>query len=118
MGLGISVSVTPLVAIAVGGKRYNECGVLFRQSLLINLVTGMVIAALIFGGSFLLVYIDQPPEAVLQAQSYARILGFSAIPAMIFSSYKQFIEGFSVMRPAMVVVLLANLHLMSYSTGY
>ncbi len=34
VGLGISISVTPLVAIAVGGKRYEECGILFRQSLL------------------------------------------------------------------------------------
>ncbi len=109
VGLGISISVTPLVAIAVGGNRYEECGVLFRQSLLINLVTGVIIALVIFGGSFLLVYIDQPPEVVSQAQSYARLLGLSAIPAMIFSSYKQFIEGFSIMRPAMVVVLLANL---------
>jgi len=109
VGLGISISVTPLVAIAVGGKRYEECGVLFRQSLLINVVAGVIIALLIWGSSFLLVYIDQPPEVVSQAQSYARLLGISAIPAMIFSSYKQFIEGFSVMRPAMVVVLLANL---------
>ena len=109
VGLGISISVTPLVAIAVGGKRYEECGILFRQSLLINIVTGLVIAAIIWGASFLLVYIDQPPEVVAQAQSYARILGFSGIPWMVFASYKQFIEGFSVMRPSMFVVLLANI---------
>ncbi len=109
VGLGISISVTPLVAIAVGGKRYEECGILFRQSLLINTVTGIVIAAIIWGASFLLIYIDQPPEVVAQAQSYARILGFSGIPWMVFASYKQFIEGFSVMRPSMFVVLLANI---------
>ncbi len=109
VGLGISIAVTPLVAIAVGGNRYDECGILFRQSLLINVVVGIIIALIIFIGSSLLVYINQPPEVVKQAQSYSRLLGLSAIPSMIFSSYKQFIEGFSVMRPAMVVVLLANL---------
>ncbi len=109
VGLGISIAVTPLVAIAVGGNRYEECGILFRQSLLINVVTGIVIAIAIFGGSFLLTYIDQPPDVVVQAQSYTRLLGFSTIPYMIFASYKQFIEGFSIMRPSMIVVLLANL---------
>ncbi len=109
VGLGISIAVTPLVAIAVGGKRYEECGILFRQSLLINVITGFIIAMAIWGASFLLVYIDQPPEVVAQAQSYTRILGFSGIPYMVFASYKQFIEGFSVMRPSMFVVLLANI---------
>ncbi len=81
----------------------------FASPFLINIVTGFVIAAIIWGASFLLVYIDQPPEVVAQAQSYARILGFSGIPWMVFASYKQFIEGFSVMRPSMFVVLLANI---------
>ncbi len=109
IGLGISIAVTPLVAIAVGGRRYEECGILFRQSLLINLSAGFIIALIIFTASGMLIYIDQPPEVVKLAQSYSKLLGISAIPSMIFSSYKQFIEGFSVMRPAMVVVLLANL---------
>src|SRR5512141_441916 len=47
VGLGISIAVTPLVAIAVGGNRYEECGVLFRQSLLVNMITGVVLALLI-----------------------------------------------------------------------
>jgi MATE family multidrug resistance protein len=109
VGLGISVAVTPLVAIAVGGGRYDECGTLFRQSMLINLVVGIILALIIIFGSGLLIYINQPPEVVKQAQSYSKLLGISVIPSMIFSSYKQFIEGFSVMKPAMVVVLLANL---------
>ncbi len=109
VGLGVSIAVTPLVAIAVGGNKYEDCGILFRQSLLINITAGIIIAVAVFGGSYLLVYIDQPKEVVFQAQSYTRLLGFSAIPSMLFATYKQFIEGFSVMRPAMIVVLLANL---------
>ncbi len=109
IGLGISIAVTPLVAIAVGGNRYEECGILFRQSLLINMTTGILIGLAVFGGSYLLVYIDQPNEVVFQAQSYTRLLGFSAIPSMLFATYKQFIEGLSVVRPSMIVVLLANL---------
>ena len=95
VGLGISIAVTPLVAIAVGGNRYEECGILFRQSLLINLIVGTMIALIILVLSQFLNYIDQPPEVVVQAMSYSKLLAISAIPAMVFSSYKQFIEGFS-----------------------
>jgi MATE family, multidrug efflux pump len=109
IGLGISVVVTPLVAIAVGGKKYEECGILFRQSLLVNMITGIILGLIIILCSDFLNYINQPLEVVFQAQSYARILGISVLPSMLFATYKQFIEGFSVMRPAMVVVLLANL---------
>ena len=38
IGIGTSMAVTPLVAISVGAKKYEECGVYFRQSLLVNLV--------------------------------------------------------------------------------
>ncbi len=109
VGLGLSMAVTPLVAIAVGGNRYEECGILFRQSLLVNMIAGLVIALIIVICSDLLIYIDQPGAVVAQAQSYSKILGLSVIPSMLFATYKQFIEGFSIMRPAMVVVLLANL---------
>ena len=85
VGLGISIAVTPLVAIAVGGNRYEECGILFRQSLLINLIVGTMIALIILVLSQFLNYIDQPPEVVVQAMSYSKLLAISAIPAMVFS---------------------------------
>jgi MATE family multidrug resistance protein len=37
------------------------------------------------------------------------IVGLSAFPLMIYQTYKQFIEGLSVMKPAMIIALSANL---------
>jgi MATE family multidrug resistance protein len=109
IGLGLSMAVTPLVAIAVGAKKYEDCGVYFRQSLLINTVFSIIITVLIFFVADLIRYFDQPVEVQLQAQSYMKIIGLSSIPLMLFSTYKQFIEGLSVMRPAMIITLLANI---------
>jgi len=44
-----------------------------------------------------------------QAADYMRIIGLSSIPLLLFQTYKQFIEGLSVMRPAMIFTLIANL---------
>ena len=38
-----------------------------------------------------------------------KTLAWSIIPVMLFQSYKQFIEGLSIVKPAMVVTLAANL---------
>ena len=109
LGIGLSFAVTPLVAIAVGAGKFEECGIYFRQSLLVNSVFSVVITLLIFFGADLIQYFDQPLEVEIQAVSYMKILGLSSLPLLLFQTYKQFIEGLSVMRPAMIMTLLANI---------
>ncbi len=109
VGLGISFAVTPLVAISVGAKKYNECGVYFRQSLIVNLSFSVILVIVTFICADLIIYFNQPPAVVVQAAPYIKILGLSVIPTLFFHTYKQFIEGLSVMRPAMVITLAANI---------
>lgn len=109
IGIGVSYVVTPLVAIAVGAGKMEDCGVYFRQSLLVNSVFSIIIAIIIYFAADLIPYLDQPEDVQIQAASYMKILGLSAVPLLLFQSYKQFIEGLSVMRPAMIITLIANL---------
>ena len=109
VGLGTSFAVTPLVAIAVGAKKYNECGVYFRQSLIVNLSFSIILVIVTFLCANLIVYFNQPSAVVVQATSYTKILGLSVIPTLFYHTYKQFIEGLSIMRPAMVITLAANI---------
>lgn len=109
IGLGVSFAVTPLVAIEVGANRKSQCGVLFRQSLIVNMVVGIITTVVTYFTSYLLIYFNQPLEVVNLAQSYTILIGCSAIPTMLFQTYKQFIEGLSIMRPAMIITLLANI---------
>lgn len=109
IGIGVSLAVTPLVAIAVGANKYEDCGVYFRQSLLVNSVLAFIIALAIFFAAGMIKYFNQPLEVQIQAESYMKIIGYSSLPLMLFQSYKQFIEGFSIMRPAMIIAILANL---------
>jgi len=109
IGIGVSYAVTPLVAIAVGAGKMEDCGVYFRQSLLVNSVFSIIIAIIIYFAADLIQYLDQPEDVQLQAASYMKIIGLSAVPLLLFQSYKQFIEGLSVMRPAMIITLIANL---------
>jgi MATE family multidrug resistance protein len=109
IGLGVAMSVTPLVAILVGAKRVSEYGIYFRQSFIVNMALGFILMSLTFIGSDFFHYFNQPPEVVMQASSYTKIIALSIIPAMLFHTYKQFIEGFSIMKPAMVIAITANI---------
>lgn len=52
---------------------------------------------------------NQPDEIVGAASLYMKVLGFSMLPLMLFQSYRQFAEGVSFLRPAMIIMLLANI---------
>ncbi len=109
IGIGSSVVVSPIVAILVGGKRFSECGVYFRQSLLVNIVLSIIMAGIILLGINYIQYLNQPKEVIELTIIYMTIVGFSAIPLMLFQTYKQFIEGLSIMKPAMIIAILANI---------
>lgn len=74
-----------------------------------NSTLSIFLAFAIFFAAGLIEYFDQPPEVQILAKSYMRIIGFSTLPLMVFQTYKQFIEGFSIMKPAMIIAILANL---------
>jgi MATE family multidrug resistance protein len=108
-GIGVSMALSPLTAMAFGAKKYEECGVVFRQGLLVNFIVSLFLSIAIFFGADIIKYLNQPQEIVEQGVAYMQILAYSVIPVMIFQTYKQFSEGLSIMRPAMVITLVANI---------
>jgi MATE family multidrug resistance protein len=109
VGLGVSMAVTPLVAISIGGGKRDEAQNLFKQSLVVNFAFGIIMTILILISSELIPYLNQPPLVTKYASSYTKILAISIIPWMIYQSYKQFIEGLSITHPPMVVTIIANI---------
>ncbi|HZW38128.1 MAG TPA: MATE family efflux transporter [Ignavibacteriaceae bacterium] len=109
IGVGVALSVSPLVAIAVGENRHYECELLFKNSLFVNVGLNTILFLLTFALSPFLRYLNQPDEVVGQAIIFTNILAFSLIPTSIYHSYKQFIEGLQNTKPAMIITLTAVL---------
>lgn len=108
-GLGMTLAVTPLVAIARGRNDQQECGIILRQSLLINTLISLLLVVIIYFLADLIRFLNQPAQVSVLATSYAQIIALSIIPFIIFQTYRQFIEGLSLTRPAMYVMIGANL---------
>jgi MATE family multidrug resistance protein len=107
-GLGLSYSITPLVAAANGRNNRKRISLLLINGLVVSTIMGV----LLFLGSYLLspllYYLNQPEEVVVLAIPFLNILFFSMIPLMVFQGYKQFAEGLSLTRQSMYLSIFAN----------
>lgn len=108
-GIGVSQALTPLVAESVGAGEPKRCGLLLKQALLVNVSTGVVLTFISFVAAEIVPFLHQPIAIVPQAVAYLRIMGISVIPVMLFLTYRQYSEGLSMMWPAMILTLGANL---------
>ncbi|SES05711.1 MATE family efflux transporter [Pedobacter rhizosphaerae] len=88
IGLGISYGLTPLIAQENGRQNYDECGKLLSNSLIINILIGVLLyIAVHFGVLTLIDHLDQTPEVVRYAKPYLNLLSISIIPLLIFQGY-------------------------------
>lgn len=109
IGIGISYGLTPLIAQENGKGNKLECGKLLSNSLYLNIITGIILFAVIYLGSvYLLTHLKQNEEVIAQAKPYLNVLGFSIIPLMVFLTFKQFAEGLGFTKQAMMVSIWGN----------
>ncbi len=109
IGIGLSMAITALVAIAKGENDYEKCGVIVRQALLINTVFSILLTVITYIAAQLVFYLHQQPEVAILTNSYLEILSISIIPFMLFQTYRQFNEGLSYTKPPMYIAILANI---------
>ena len=107
--IGIALGLTPLVGelYAQGDREksseYLQTGVIFYTLLgILTCGTQLMIIPLLY-------HLGQPVEVVDMAIPYYSLLAVSMIPVMLFSTFKQFLEGVGNTIVEMVVVVICNL---------
>jgi len=108
-GLGVSYGVTPLVAAADSSNDIALNSSLLKHSIILNTLLGVLLFVLLLFISPVLHLFDQKKEVVDLAIPYLNVMMLGMIPLCFFSGFKQFVEGLSDTKTAMVITLLANL---------
>jgi multidrug resistance protein, MATE family len=108
-GIGVSMAITPLVAMADGKKKSKRIENLFKNGLAINIATGLILFLLIVLASTLIDQMGQPEQVVELTVPYLMIITLSMLPFMIFQTFKQFAEGLSQTKQAMYIIVFSNL---------
>ena len=107
-GIGVSYAITPIVASADGENNHDMISNTLKHGLMICMLSSIVLLVIQLLSSFALPHINQPPDVVDLAIPYLYIIAFSLVPIMLFQTYRQFAEGLSLTRMAMVITVGGN----------
>lgn len=105
VAIGLLSSISVLVARADGRADEDGCRDLFRHGVGLALAIGVLLGVVASVGVYGLRWLGQPPEVELESRAYFVILGWSAVPGLVFLAIKQYCEGRSRPTPPMAVML-------------
>lgn len=106
--IGMSYGITPLVAEAhVKGDKVR-ISALLKNAFLANFVVCCAMFLLLLFATPLMRHLDQPPAVVAIAVPFLNVIMFSMIPLSVFFTLKQFAEGLSDTKAAMLISIAAN----------
>ncbi len=107
-GLGFSYGLTPIVGALYGRKDLLHAGGSLKNSLVANLLIGILLS-IVMGILYLnLDRLDQPEELLPLIRPYFLIIWCSILFVMIFNGFKQFADGITDTRSAMWILLSGN----------
>ncbi len=107
-GMGVLMSLDPVVSQAVGGGDRGGVARAVQRGLVIAAAVSVVVMLLLVPGEFLLGAIRQPPEVVPTAAAYARASIAGIFPFFAFAVFRQTLQAMGIVRPIVVVVVAAN----------
>lgn len=109
LGMGVAMGLTPLVGRASARGDFNRTTSLLKNSLLVNTLFGIGISLLLIVASLFLGNMGQDEEIIPVAREYYYWMVASALPIMLYSTARQFLEGLGNTTYAMFIVIISNL---------
>lgn len=108
-GIGFSTVVTTLTAESEKKKNPTETKSILTHGIFINGLLSLIIFGGLFFSEPLMRYTQQKEDVIALAVPYVHLVAFSIIPLMIFQSFKQFADGFSITQYSLYVTIIGNL---------
>lgn len=107
--IGFAMGLTPLVGEAYAQDKQRRVATFLHNGVIFYTLLGFVACGLHLIMLPLLPYLGQPAEVVEMSIPYYTTLALSMVPLMLFSSFKQFLEGVGNTKTQMYVVIVCNL---------
>ena len=118
IGLGIAMALTPLTGYHFARNEKSQCNVLFRNSLLLNIIMSAVLCGLLFAINPMLRLFGQPQSVLDALDGYYYSVTISLIPYLIFLTFKQYLEGLGNTFYSMLITLGCNVLNIFFNVGF
>jgi MATE family multidrug resistance protein len=107
-GLGLSNSIGPLVAEAMGANKSHRVKELYSGGFSLLMGVGAALFLLLLATYPLLGYLGQDPAVVDAAGPYFIVISGSLVPLLMYQAFRQVSEGLSDTRSPMIITLVGN----------
>jgi MATE family multidrug resistance protein len=108
-GIGMAYGLTTPIANADGEGAPLKARSFLKHGIYLNGFVAVLMFLVLLGFQNLLPFMGQDPAVLEESRSYFTIICLSLIPLLGFLTFKQFAEGLSDTRVAMVISIAANL---------
>jgi MATE family multidrug resistance protein len=105
--IGMSMSISPLVAIANGEKNQWQVSHYLYNGVILCTVVAALMSGLIVAFSGIIHHIGQEPEVAIAAIPYLKIMTWSVIPMVFFLSLKHFTDALERTQIAMILSFIS-----------
>jgi multidrug resistance protein, MATE family len=107
LGIGMTMAMSPLVAMANGRNDVNYATKVVVNGVLLAAFMALLIAIAIASAPQVLYHLGQDPEVAALAIKFYQVMGWSLIPMLVFVALKQFTDALEFTKTAMVLSLLS-----------
>ena len=108
-GIGFSTAITPLIAESDARKNKSNTKSILSNGILVCIFLGAVLMIIVLIAKPIIYYMGQSEEVVNLAYPYITLVAISLFPLIIFQSFKQFSDGLSFTKIAMISNVIAYL---------
>ena len=108
-GIGFSTAITTLIAESDTQNDKKKTKSILSNGIIICSILGLILTALVLFSKPIIYYMGQPEIVVGLAYPYITLVAISLFPLIIFQSFKQFSDGLSFTKIAMISTIIANI---------
>lgn len=107
-GTGFSFGLTPIVSEALAQKRHHAIGHWLRSSIVANLLTALLIVAVLMGIYLNIERMGQPEELIPIIKPYFAVVMVSILFVMASNAFRQFVESITDAKVSMWILVIGN----------
>ena len=109
LGHGTLMALDPLIAQAVGARDQPAIERALQRGMVLCVALSIPLALLLLPGELFFTPLRQPDDVVPLAAAYARACIPGVLPYLAFIALRQTVQAFSLVRPVVVAVVVANI---------
>jgi MATE family multidrug resistance protein len=107
-GMGLFLGLDTLVSQAYGARRLDDCHRWLVHGVVAALALGAPLHAVAMLVSWSLPAFRLNPAVLALTAPYVDIVIFSALPLLLYSAFRRYLQGVHVVRPIMIALVSAN----------